>query len=83
MTKKKTQEQIGWYHCFSPGDLCRGQFGDMFVILKVENSEYHLVQLQDRTIHCLGESPITIKKGEVIKQSVSIFDKYHYLYQPK
>lgn len=79
----KNKEPKVYDHCFNPGDLCRGQDGDMFVIIKVENNEYFLIQLQDRTINLLGEPPITTRKGDVARQHVTVFDKYHYLYQPQ
>lgn len=66
---------------FGVGDLVSAQNGVMKVILEVTSKDYKFMQLKDEYIKTTSGT-IHLKKGDITTQPQSVFNKYHYLYQP-
>ena len=66
---------------FEIGDLVNTQKGIMKVILNVTKDDYQFMRLNEEYIDTTSGRH-HLKKGEIATQPQSIFNKYHYLYQP-
>lgn len=66
---------------FSVGDLVSDQEKIMKVILEVTDTDYKFVRLKEEYVDTT-EGRRYLRKGEIATQPQSIFNKYHYLYQP-
>ena len=68
---------------FEIGDLVSDQKGEFKVILEITNDAYKFMHLCDTLPIVTTSGNISWKKGNISTQPRKIFDKYHFIYQPK
>lgn len=81
MAKKQIPDTASRKPVFEIGDLVSTQKGILKVILNVTKEDYQFMQLKDEYFETTAGRDCFMK-GHVATQPQSIFDKYHYLYQP-